>query len=269
MAGRKSAKRSGEAEEAQGLPGLEPPPDVSPPNVSPPDAAVEEAHHKGHRQRLYSRFLDGGPDALQDYELLEMILFAVNPRRDVKPLAKALIRDFGDLWSVVNAPPPRLRGYCVGEVSLASDKAVATLRVVGAAALRGMRQRVMDRPVLANWQSLLDYCTAAMAHQPMEQFRLLFLDRKNKLIADEVQQTGTVDHTPVYPREVVRRALELSASAIILVHNHPSGDPTPSRADVEMTKEILRAAHSLGIAVHDHLIVGKGKLVSFKAQGLL
>ncbi|QCO00736.1 RadC family protein [Azospirillum argentinense] len=259
MAGRKSAKRSGDAEEAQGLPGLEPPPDVS----------VEEAHHKGHRQRLYTRFLDGGPDALQDYELLEMILFGVNPRRDVKPLAKALIRDFGDLWSVVNAPPPRLRGYCVGEVSLASDKAVAMLRAVGAAALRGMRQRVMDRPVLANWQSLLDYCTAAMAHQPTEQFRLLFLDRKNKLIADEVQQTGTVDHTPVYPREVVRRALELSASAIILVHNHPSGDPTPSRADVEMTKEILRAAHSLGIAVHDHIIVGKGKHVSFKAQGLL
>ncbi|TWA84839.1 DNA repair protein RadC [Azospirillum brasilense] len=263
MAGRKRAKRSGDAEEAQELPGLEPPADVS------AEEAHHEAHHKGHRQRLYTRFLDGGPDALQDYELLEMILFAVNPRRDVKPLAKALIRDFGDLWSVVNAPPPRLRGYCVGEVSLASDKAVATLRAVGAAALRGMRQRVMDRPVLANWQSLLDYCTAAMAHQPTEQFRLLFLDRKNKLIADEVQQTGTVDHTPVYPREVVRRALELSASAIILVHNHPSGDPTPSRADVEMTKEILRAAHSLGIAVHDHVIVGKGKHVSFKAQGLL
>ncbi|TWA67307.1 DNA repair protein RadC [Azospirillum brasilense] len=263
MAERKSAKRSGDAEEAQGLPGLEPPSDVS------VEEAHQEAHHKGHRQRLYTRFLDGGPDALQDYELLEMILFAVNPRRDVKPLAKALIRDFGDLWSVVNAPPPRLRGYCVGEVSLASDKAVATLRAVGAAGLRGMRQRVMDRPVLANWQSLLDYCTAAMAHQPTEQFRLLFLDRKNKLIADEVQQTGTVDHTPVYPREVVRRALELSASAIILVHNHPSGDPTPSRADVEMTKEILRAAHSLGIAIHDHVIVGKGKHVSFKAQGLL
>ena len=132
-----------------------------------------------------------------------------------------------------------------------------------------MRQQVMDRPVLANWQSLLDYCTAAMAHQPMEQFRLLFLDRKNKLIADEVQQTGTVDHTPVYPREVVKRALELSASAIILVHNHPSGDPAPSRADVEMTKEILRAAHGVGIAVHDHIIVGKGKHTSFKAQGLI
>ena len=226
-------------------------------------------HYKGHRERLRRRFLDGGSDALQDYELLEMVLFAVTPQRDVKPLAKALIASFGDLWGVVNAPPERLRGFKVGGVALATDNAVATIRVVGAAALRAMRQQVINRPVLASWQALLDYCSAAMAHEPTEQFRLLFLDRKNRLIADEVQQRGTVDHTPVYPREVVKRALDLTASAIILVHNHPSGDPAPSRADIEMTKDIVRAAKALDIMVHDHLIIGRGKYASFKSMGLL
>ena len=243
-------------------------PDEADDGASDGDAA-EDPHYIDHRERLRRRFLDRGPDALEDYELLEMVLFAASPRRDVKPLAKLLIRTFGDLWGVVNAPPERLRGLKAEGVSLGTDNAIATVRIVGAAALRALQQRVIDQPVLASWQALIDYCAAAMAHEPTEQFRLLFLDRRNKLIADEVQQRGTIDHTPVYPREVVKRALELSAAAVILVHNHPSGDPTPSRADIEMTKEILRAAHSLGIAVHDHVIVGKGKHVSFKAQGLM
>lgn len=235
-----------------------------------PTDTDDEPHHTGHRERLRSRFLDRGADALADYELLEMALFAAIPRCDVKPLAKTLIQAFGDLWGVVNAPPERLRGFKVGKASMNSDNAVATVRVIGAAALRAMQQRVIDRPVLASWQALLDYCAAAMAHEPTEQFRLLFLDRKNILIADEVQQRGTVDHTPVYPREVVKRGLELSASSVILVHNHPSGDPTPSRADIEMTKEIVRAANAVGLMVHDHLIIGKGgKHTSFKAQRLL
>ncbi|MCM8732836.1 DNA repair protein RadC [Azospirillum sp. A1-3] len=229
-----------------------------------------DPHYLDHRNRLRRRFLDRGADALEDYELLEMVLFAASPRRDVKPLAKLLIRTFGDLWGVVNAPPERLRGLKAEGVSLGTDNAVATVRIVGAAALRALQQRVIDRPVLASWQALIDYCAAAMAHEPTEQFRLLFLDRKNKLIADEVQQRGTIDHTPVYPREVVKRALELSAAAVILVHNHPSGDPTPSRADVEMTKEIVRAGNAVGLVVHDHLVIGKGgRHTSFKAQRLL
>ncbi|WP_052709976.1 RadC family protein [Azospirillum thiophilum] len=230
----------------------------------------EDPHYVDHRERLRRRFLDRGADALEDYELLEMVLFAASPRRDVKPLAKLLIRTFGDLWGVVNAPPERLRGLKAEGVSLGTDNAVATVRIVGAAALRALQQRVIDRPVLASWQALLDYCSAAMAHEPTEQFRLLFLDRKNTLIADEVQQRGTIDHTPVYPREVVKRALELSAAAVILVHNHPSGDPTPSRADIEMTKEIVRAANAVGLIVHDHLVIGKGgRHTSFKSQRLL
>ncbi|WP_109047310.1 DNA repair protein RadC [Azospirillum sp. TSA6c] len=234
------------------------------------EAAAEDPHYLDHRERLRRRFLDRGPDALEDYELLEMVLFTVSPRRNVRPLAKLLIRTFGDLWGVVNAPPERLRGLKAEQVSLGTDNAIAIVRIVGAAALRALQQRVIDQPVLASWQALIDYCAAAMAHEPTEQFRLLFLDRKNKLIADEVQQRGTIDHTPVYPREVVKRALELSAAAVILVHNHPSGDPTPSRADIEMTKEIVRAANAVGLVVHDHLVIGKGgRHTSFKAQRLL
>ncbi|PWC53602.1 DNA repair protein RadC [Azospirillum sp. TSO22-1] len=242
------------------------------PGVSPeeaPGSAREDPHYHGHRDRLRGRFLAGGPEALQDYELLEMILFAVDRRRDVKPLAKALIERFGGLWNVVNAPPEKLRGVKAGDVALNSDAAVAAIRAVGAAALRGMRQEVMQRPVLGSWQALLDYVQAAMAHETTEQFRLLFLDIKNRLIADEVHQRGTVDHTPVYPREVVTRALDLKATALILVHNHPSGDPSPSRADIDMTKEIMRALDPIGVVVHDHLIVGKGRHASFKALGLL
>lgn len=244
-------------------------PDLSDAGASPITAEDGPPHYHDHRDRLRSRFLGGGPDALQDYELLEMILFPVSPRRDVKPLAKALLKEFGSLWAVLMAPPEKLRGFAAGGVGLSTDRGIAVVRAVGAAALRAMKQEVMNRPVLASWQAVLDYCTAAMAHEPTEQFRLLFLDRKNVLIADEVQQRGTVDHTPVYPREVVRRALDLGASSLILVHNHPSGDPTPSRADIDMTREINRAADSMGIVVHDHLIIGKGRHASFKALRLL
>ncbi|WP_181449424.1 RadC family protein [Azospirillum thermophilum] len=250
--------------------GTLPGPSDDAPGASPDEPEDLGSFHHDHRDRLRRRFLDKGADALADYELLEMVLFAASPRKDVKPLAKALLASFGDLWGVVNAPAARLRGIKAGGVSLSSDNAVAMVRIVGAAAQRALQQRVINRPVLASWQALLDYCAAAMAHEPTEQFRLLFLDRRNTLIADEVQQRGTIDHTPVYPREVVKRALELNAAALILVHNHPSGDPTPSRADIEMTKEIVRAATVIGVAVHDHLIIGKGgRHTSFKAQRLL
>jgi DNA repair protein RadC len=222
-----------------------------------------EPHYHGHRDRLRDRFFEGGPAALQDYELLELILFQAIPRRDVKPLAKRLLAELGGLWAVANAPPARLT-----ELGL-SRAAAVSVAAVGAVALRMARQELMDRPILSSWQRLLDYCQGAMASEQTEQFRLLFLDRKNRLIADEVQQRGTVDHTPVYPREVVKRALELGASAIILVHNHPSGDPTPSRADIEVTRAIVAAADALGLKVHDHVVVGKGRHASFKTMGLM
>ena len=221
-------------------------------------------HYVGHRERLRERFLAGGAGGLPDYELMELVLFAALPRRDVKPLAKALLARFGSFAEVIAAPRDRL---C--EVDGVGDNVVTQLKVIEAAALRLSKTKVLGRPALSTWQALLDYCAAAMARNPSEEFRILFLDRKNALIADEVQGRGTVDHTPVYPREIVKRALELSASAIILVHNHPSGDPSPSRADIEMTREIVAAAKALRIAVHDHLIVGRGGTSSFKALGLM
>jgi DNA repair protein RadC len=230
--------------------------------------APGDPHYFGHRKRLRERFLSGGAESVQDYELLELLLSEAIARRDVKPLAKELLRQFGDLWNVCNATAERLQSVRAPGLVM-SERAVTLLRVVGATVLRAMRQQVMHRRVLSSWQALIDYCAAAMAHETTEQFRLLFLDRRNALIADEVQQHGTVDHAPVYPREVVRRALELGATAVILVHNHPSGDPTPSRADVEMTKEIVRVALAVGIAVHDHVVVGRGRTASFKALGLL
>lgn len=229
-----------------------------------PSAPEAPKHYHGHRDRLRARFRDSGADALQDYELLELLLFQAIPQKDVKPLAKALLAEFGSLWGVVNAPPDALRRH-----KMVKDAAVAALKVTAAIALRMARQDIVGKPVLGSWTKVMDYCTAAMAHEPIEQFRILFLDRKNTLIADEVQQRGTVDHTPVYPREVVKRALELHASALILVHNHPSGDPQPSRADIDMTKQIVAAASALGVAVHDHIIIGKGRHVSFKGTGLL
>ncbi|HUO88229.1 MAG TPA: DNA repair protein RadC [Rhizomicrobium sp.] len=221
-------------------------------------------HQIGHRERLRDRFVEGGAAALPDYELMELVLFAAIPRRDVKPLAKALIDRFGSFAEVISAPRGRLL-----EMNGIGESAVTQLKIVEAAALRLSRSQVLNRPALSSWPALIDYCTAAMARNPQEEFRVLFLDRKNVLIADEVQSRGTVDHTPVYPREIVRRALEISASALILVHNHPSGDPTPSRADIEMTREVAAAAKALKIAVHDHLVIGRSGHASFKALGLL
>ena len=221
-------------------------------------------HYFGHRERLRQRFLAGGPDSMPDYELMELVLFAAIPRRDVKPLAKALITRFGSFAEAIAAPRKRIL-----EVEGMSDGVATQLKILEAAALRLSQTRVLGRPVLSSWAALIDYCAAAMARSPTEEFRGLFLDRKNALIADEVQSTGTIDHTPVYPREIVKRALELGASAVILAHNHPSGDPTPSRADISMTRDVADAAKALRIAVHDHVIVGRSGHTSFKALGLL
>jgi DNA repair protein RadC len=220
--------------------------------------------HAGHRERLRTRFLKGGADALPDYELLEMALFAALPRRDTKPLARALLARFGSFAEVIAAPRERLL-----EVRGAGESVVTQLKVIEAAAHRLARTAVIGRPALSSWAALLDYCMAAMARVGHEEFRVLFLDRKNILIADEVQSRGTIDHTPVYPREIVKRALELCATAIILVHNHPSGDPTPSKADIDMTRDIAHAAKALGIAVHDHLVIGRKGHASFKSLNLL
>jgi len=226
---------------------------------------LEEApHYHGHRERLRTRFREGGAGALADYELLELVLFRALPRRDVKPLAKALIEKFGSFAEVVSAPPAR-----IAEVAGAGEAVIAELKIVEAAAHHLARGKVRARPVLSSWNAVLDYCRAAMAFADKEHFRVLFLDKRNQLIADEVQQTGTVDHTPVYPREVIKRALELSATAIVLVHNHPSGDPAPSRADIEMTKSIVEAARPFGIEVHDHIIVGKDGYASLKGMKLI
>jgi len=224
----------------------------------------DKPHHIGHRKRLRDRFMAAGEEALPDYELLELVLCQAIPRGDVKPLAKALLKRFGGFAEVISAEPQRL-----AEVRGVGEAVIATLKVVQAAAIRLSRNRIMGRPVISSWDALLDYCQASMAYSTTEQFRILFLDRKNALIADEVQQKGTVDHTPVYPREVVKRALELGASALIMVHNHPSGDPTPSGADIDMTRQVIEAGKPLGIAVHDHVVVGKGAYTSFKSLGLI
>lgn len=223
-----------------------------------------KAHYHGHRQRLRQRFLKGGGGALADYEMLELILFQSHPRGDVKPLAKELLARFDSFAAVISAEPAALR-----RITGIGDSAVAALKTTEAAAHRLLQGRIMERSVLSSWHALNDYCKASLAFSKTEQFRILFLDRKNKLIADELQQTGTVDHTPLYPREVVRRALDVGASALILVHNHPSGDAAPSSADIEMTKEVAEAGKRLGITVHDHIIVGHGENVSFKSLGLL
>lgn len=217
-----------------------------------------------HRQRLRARFAEGGAQAVAEYELLELILFRAIPRQDVKPLARDLIDTFGDLAGVISAPAARLR-----QVRGAGDAVVLELKLIEATAQRMARARVLNRPVLSSWHALLDYCHTAMAHRTTEQFRVLYLDRKNVLVADEEQAKGTVDHVPVYPREVVKRALELDASALILVHNHPSGDPTPSQADISMTAQIASACQALGLTLHDHLVIGREREVSFRAEGLL
>ncbi|PHO05551.1 hypothetical protein CSC82_01610 [Rhodobacteraceae bacterium 4F10] len=217
-----------------------------------------------HRKRLRQRFLNGGADALPDYELLELVLFRAIPRQDVKPLAYTLLDAFGDFNRVLSAPAPRLK-----EIKGVGDAVIQELKIVEAAAHRLARSRVLQRHVLSSWDALLDYCHTTMAHRETEHFRVLFLDRKNVLIADEEQARGTVDHVPVYPREVVKRALEINSSALILVHNHPSGDPTPSQSDIDMTQQVEQAALTLGITLHDHLIIGKSRELSFRAEGLL
>ncbi|MBL3550943.1 RadC family protein [Rhodovulum sulfidophilum] len=219
---------------------------------------------RDHRRRLRDRFMAGGAAAMPDYELLEMVLFRALPRQDVKPLARLLLDRFRDFNGVLSAPVARLQ-----EVRGVGPSVIVELKLVEAAAQRLARTRVMHRPVLSSWDALLDYCRTAMAHRETEQFRVLFLDRKNVLIADEEQASGTVDHVPVYPREVVKRALELNASALILVHNHPSGDPTPSQSDIVMTTQIEAACAALGLVLHDHLIVGKARDLSFRSEGYL
>lgn len=208
--------------------------------------------------------MKGGAEALADYELIELILFRAIPRRDVKPLAKTLITRFGSAGAVLSADPGRL-----SEVSGITDAIITEFKIVQAAALNLSQAQVLNQPAISSWSALLDYCNASMAFNTTEQFRVLFLDRKNVLIADEIQQKGTIDHTPVYPREVIKRALELGASSIILVHNHPSGDPTPSQADIDMTKQIVESAKPLNISVHDHLVIGRGMHASFRSLGLL
>jgi DNA repair protein RadC len=229
-----------------------------------PDKGKQPSYIRDHRKRLRERFMGGGAAALPDYELLELVLFRAIPRRDVKPLARALLEQFGDFNGVLSAPEARLK-----QVNGVGDAVICELKIIEAAAQRLSRARILRKQVISSWDALLDYCHTAMAHRETEQFRILFLDRKNVLIADEDQARGTVDHVPVYPREVVKRVLELNASALILVHNHPSGDPTPSEADIAMTEQINAACQTMGITLHDHLIIGRSRELSFRAEGLL
>jgi DNA repair protein RadC len=229
----------------------------------PQPPASPKPHYLGHRDRLRERAAAAGLGALPDYELLELHLFRSVPRGDVKPLAKRLLARFGSLSGVLGASFEELK-----TVSGVGDAVALDLKLLHEAALRAGRETIARRPVISSWSALLAYVKTALAHEAREQFRVLFLDRKNQLIADEVMNRGTVDHAPVYPREVVRRALELSASSVILVHNHPSGDPTPSAADIDMTRQVVEAGRSLRIAVHDHLVVGRDGVASFKALGL-
>ncbi|MEM6637708.1 MAG: DNA repair protein RadC [Pseudomonadota bacterium] len=219
---------------------------------------------RDHRKRLRERFMAGGATAIPDYELLELVLFRAMPRQDVKPLARALLDAFGDFNRVISAEPERL-----GDVKGVGAAIVTELKIVEAAAHRLARSKVMQQHVLSSWGALLDYCHTTMAHRAIEQFRVLYLDRKNVLVADEEQAQGTVDHVPVYPREVVKRALELNASALIIVHNHPSGDPTPSEEDIVMTGKIRDAAEALGVVLHDHIVIGQDAELSFRSSGYL
>ncbi|MXN63801.1 DNA repair protein RadC [Stappia sp. GBMRC 2046] len=228
-----------------------------------PDAA-SEPHYLGHRERLRQRFRENGHETLQDYELLELLLFSAIKRADTKPIAKALIARFGSFAEVVSAPRGRLL-----EVKGVGERVVDELKLAHALAQRFLKSEISTRETLSSWNAVLDYIRTAMAFSDREEFRVLFLDKKNALIADEVQQRGTVDHTPVYPREVVKRALELSASALVLVHNHPSGDPAPSEADIRMTRQIGEIATAMGIVLHDHVVVGRSGHASFRSLKLL
>lgn len=232
--------------------------------VRRPRAKAEKPHYHDHRTRLRQRFDEAGPGALPDYELLELMLFRTIPRQDTKPLAKALLTRFGDLSGVLAAPVQR-----IAEVKGAGPAVAQDLKVAQALFERAAKSELKQRTVISSWSQLVNYCRISMAHEPREQFRVLFLDVKNQLIADEVLNEGTVDHAPVYPREVARRALELSAANVILVHNHPSGDPKPSAADIEITQQIVEAAMAVNVKVHDHLVIGRNGAASFKSLGLL
>jgi DNA repair protein RadC len=237
---------------------------VTQPSASSTDDAADLPHYLGHRERLRDRFRAGGGSALADYELLELVLFRAIPRRDVKPLAKALLARFGTFAAVAAARPERLK-----EINGINEATIVELKIIEEAAKRFAKSAVENRPAMDNFQAVIAYCRTAMAHLDREQFRILFLDKKNLLIADEVQGTGTVDHAPVYPREIMRRALELNATALILVHNHPSGDPTPSNADIQLTAQIVALAKSLDVTVHDHLIIGRNGFTSFRGLQLI
>jgi len=239
-----------------------PPPDCTTRPI--PSPAKPKPHYVEHRDRLRARFRDGGASALQDYELLELFLFNSIPRRDVKPIAKDLIRTFGNLGEICAAPLDRLT-----EVKGIGEKTALDLRLLHTISTHMSRESVLGRPVLSSWNALLDYCRTAMQFEPVEQFRVLFLDRKNRLIADEVLGKGTIDRAPVYPREIVKRGLALEASSIILAHNHPSGDPTPSQSDIDMTFMIVETCNAIGISVHDHLVIGREEIASFKMLGLM
>ena len=232
-------------------------------DVALPGTAARSVGVDGHRGRLRERLLTAGSDALADHEMLEIVLFAL-PRRDTKPLARALLLRFGSFARVITASVPDLLS-----VEGLGEAGAAALKSVQAAALRLLRAEVIEQPVLTNWERLTAYLSAELSRERIEQFRVLFLDSRNRLLADEAQQRGTVNHTPVYPREVAKRALELHATALILVHNHPSGDPTPSRDDIVMTEQIRMAAAALAITLHDHIIVGNGRWLSFRREGLL
>ncbi|NKB51375.1 MAG: DNA repair protein RadC [Rhizobiaceae bacterium] len=242
-------------------------PDDKKANQNGPSGAaspVPAPHHHGHRERLRQKFSRSGASVLADYELLELLLFRFVPRVDTKPVAKALLQRFGSISGVLGATERELT-----QVPKIGINAARDIKVVAAISSQSLRSEIEQKTVLSSWSSVIDYCNATMAHEKVEQFRILFLDKKNGLIADEVQQTGTIDHTPVYPREVIKRALEVSASALILVHNHPSGDPTPSRADIEMTRTIIESAAPMGIVIHDHIIVGKQGHASMKGLQLI
>lgn len=242
-----------------------PPPDDAVAGRAAPSGGGDALGHSDHRQRLRQRFLAAEASALPDYELLELLLFFAIPRIDVKPLAKSLLAEFGTLEAVLTADPARLKAHNgrLGDPTAALFKALREVQ------RRIMRERIGDAPVLSSWSALVDYCRASLVGEPVERFRILFLDRKNRLLRDEQQQRGTVDHTPLYPREVVKRALELGATALILVHNHPSGDPTPSAADIAVTREVRDVAEKLGITVHDHIIVAAGGARSLRSLGLM
>lgn len=223
-----------------------------------------EISHEGHRDRLRGRFIRSGTGAFEDYELLELALFSAIPRRDVKPLAKQLLVRFGSMGGVLGATVDDLQ-----LVKGISENTAVFIKTIHALQLRTLSEEIKEKPILTSWQKLIDYCHAAMAHEKREHFRVLFLNKKNQLIADEVQQVGTIDHVPVYPREVVKHALDLGATAMILVHNHPSGDPTPSDGDITMTRELVKAAKAMDVMVHDHIIIGKSGHTSFKSLGLM